>query len=117
MEQSLAVAWVLTIGIKVIGLILFPALIAIAAIKLWGIVQPWIPAVFLINALVGVLNSLPSILISMNMMDMKSYSVIAVPFAFISLITHLMFGIACLALALTVRKGMTEQKPAPYSFS
>jgi hypothetical protein len=117
MEQSLVAAWVMTIGIRVVGLILFPALISIAAIKLWGIVQPWIPAVFLINALVSVLNSLPSILISVNMMDMKSYSAIAVPFAIISLMTHLMFGVACLALALTVRKALIEQKPAPYSIS
>ena len=112
MENTLAMTWVLMLVVKAIWMFVIPAIITFAAMKLWDIVPSWIPVAFIATAVVGVVSSLPPLLIHMQILSVEEYGRIAIPIAVASGVARFSFAIACLGLALTMRKRLTEPQPA-----
>jgi hypothetical protein len=112
MEESLAISWVLIFATKAIWSLVIPVIIAFAASKLWGCVPTWIPVSFVVSALAGVIQSLPIILMQLNVMAAQQYGMIAIPMAVFSGVAHLLFALACLALAFRVSRALPRQAPA-----
>jgi hypothetical protein len=114
MDNALAATWVLMLVAKAIWMFVIPVIITVAAVKLWGIVPSWIPIAFVAAALVGVIGSIPPLLLHMHTLSVQQYGTVAIPVAVATGITRLLFAVACLGLALKVRKGLAEPQPAAY---
>jgi uncharacterized protein YacL len=114
MDNALAETWVLMLVVKAIWMFVIPVIITVAAVKVWGIVPSWIPIAFVAAALVGVIGSIPALLIHMHTLSVQQYGTIAIPIAVATGVTRLLFAAACLGLALKARKGLTEPRPAAY---
>jgi hypothetical protein len=104
MEQSLVTAWVLMLALKAIWLFVIPAILAVAAVKLWHAVPRWIPTVFVATAVVGVMAGVPPLLIHLHTLSVQQYGRVAIPIAVASGIVRLLFAVACLALAVTMKR-------------
>ena len=114
MDNAIAATWVLMLVVKAIWMFVIPVIITVAAVKVWGVVPSWIPIAFVAAALVGVIGSIPPLLIHMHTLSVQQYGTIAIPIAVATGITRLLFAAACLGLALKVRKGLTEPQPPAY---
>lgn len=114
MDNALAATWVLMLVVKAIWMLVIPAIVTVAAVKLWGVVASWIPVAFIAAAAVGVIGSIPLLLIHMHTLSVQQYGRIAIPIAVVTGVTRLVFAVACLGLALTIRKRLTEPQPAAY---
>jgi uncharacterized protein YacL len=113
MDNALATTWVLMLVVKAIWIFVIPSIITVAAIKLWRVVPAWIPIAFVAAALVGAIGSILPLLIHMHAMSVQEYGRIAIPIAVATGITRLLFAVACLGLAINVRKRTTEHSLQP----
>jgi hypothetical protein len=112
MEDSLAISWVGIMAAQFIYALFTPAIIFVVAIKLWNCVPKWISLSFGASAVSSILQSIPTILMQLNLLPPQQYyTMIAIPLSMISGIAHILFAIALLALAIRVSKTQAGQPP------
>jgi hypothetical protein len=112
MENSLAISWVGIMAFQFIYALLTPAIIFVAAFKLWNCVPKWISLSFGASAVASLLQSIPLILMQLNVLPAQYFNtMIAIPISVISGFAHILFTIALLALAILVSKALAGQPP------
>lgn len=114
MDNAVAATWVLMLVVQAIWMLVIPTIVTVAAVKLWGVVPSWIPVAFMAAAAVGVVRSIPLLLMHMHTLSVQQYCRIAMPIAVVAGVTRLVFAVACLGLALTMRNRLTKPRPAAY---
>ena len=93
---------------RAVWILVIPTIIVVAACKIWHHAPRWIPVTFLLSAIIGVANSIPSFLILLHRMTAEQYGKVAVPAAIATGVTRIIFAVAILALAIKMKR-MTEQ--------
>jgi len=115
MENSLAASWLLIMAAQYIVALFIPVLIFVAAIKLWNCVPKWISLSFGASAVSSILQSIPTILMQLNVLPPQQYNtMIAIPISMISGFAHILFVIALLALAIRVSKTRSASETPDY---
>lgn len=104
MEQSLAVAWVVLLVLKILWILMVPGVILLSVVLLWRVAPRWIPMAFGCSALLGLLATVPGMLIHMNVFSVAQHGRMAVPLAVIGGLSRLLLVAAVLGLALQFRR-------------
>ena len=113
--ESMIIAVIGSLVVRVIALFAIPALLILAAKALWHICPRWIPCVIGGTAIIRFLTSILSLLMhplvqqSFGGISMQQYSKIAVATAIMNWPIAIAFPVAVLALAIQMKR-KTEQE-------